>query len=69
MARICDIAQQALTTGCLTITAEDELRRLMQTKYDNEDFFAFMQLQHAAMEGKVKQESREQRRDRHAAIC
>lgn len=57
------IVQQALTTGYLTLEAEERLRLLLQqTKYDIEDFNAFMTLQKEAMEGRVKQESRELRR-------
>jgi hypothetical protein len=59
MTLIRDIAQRAMVTGYLTLAAEEELRRLMQVKYGAEDFSAFMKLQRAAMEGVVKQESRE----------
>lgn len=54
-----EIVQQALTTGYLTVEAENQLRQLLLTKYDWEDFNAFIRLQHEAMEGRVKQESRE----------
>lgn len=54
-----EIAQQALTTGYLTVEAENQLRQLLSTKYDREDFKAFIRLQLEAMEGRVKQESRE----------
>ncbi|MFN6566802.1 hypothetical protein [Dendronalium sp. ChiSLP03b] len=60
MARIRDVVQQALATGYLTVEAENQLRQLLTTRYDLEDFNAFMTLQEAAMNGKVKQESREQ---------
>lgn len=59
MAQIRDLAQQALKTGYLTMEAEEQLRRLLSTRYGLEDFNAFMVLQEAAMQGKVKQESRE----------
>ena len=59
MILIREIVQQALNTGCLTIEAEEQLRQLLNTKYDREDFNAFMTLQEAAMTGQVKQESRE----------
>lgn len=59
MASICEVVQQALVTGYLTIEAEEQLRRLLQRKYGHEDFNAFMKLQQAAMRGYVKQESRE----------
>lgn len=53
-----EVVQQALTTGLLTIEAENQLRQLLANKYDREDFRAFMKLQSAAMSGLVKQESR-----------
>lgn len=59
MARIRDVVQEALITGYLTLEAENQLRQLLQTRYDSEDFNAFMKLQEAAMGGKVKQQSRE----------
>ena len=51
--------QKALATGYLTVEAENQLRVLLTTRYDVEDLNAFMNLQDAAMTGKVKQESRE----------
>ncbi|AFY33438.1 hypothetical protein [Calothrix sp. PCC 7507] len=60
MARIRDVVQKALATGYLTVEAENQLRHLLTTRYDLEDLNAFMTLQEAAMNGKVKQESREQ---------
>ncbi len=54
-----DLVQQALSSGYLSVTAEEELRSLLRKKYEPEDFSAFMQLQRAAMEGRVRQESRE----------
>ena len=59
MSRIREIVQQALTTGYLTVEAEDQLRQLLLRKYDWEDFNAFIRLQHEAMEGRVRQQSRE----------
>jgi hypothetical protein len=59
MTRIRDVVQQALATGYLTVEAENQLRHLLTNQYDLEDFNAFMALQDAAMNGKVKQESRE----------
>jgi hypothetical protein len=59
MTRIRDIVQEALTTGYLSLEAENKLRRLLTTRYDAEDLNAFMKLQEAAMRGEVKQESRE----------
>jgi hypothetical protein len=54
-----EIAQQALTTGYLTLEAENQLRQLLARKYEWEDFKAFIRLQQEAMEGRVRQESRE----------
>jgi len=59
MTRIRDVVQKALASGYLTVEAENELRQLLTTRYELEDFNAFMTLQEAAMTGKVKQESRE----------
>lgn len=58
MALIREVVQQALSTGLLSIEAENQLRLLLSSKYDREDFQAFMTLQNAAMTGSVKQESR-----------
>ncbi|NEO72366.1 hypothetical protein [Moorena sp. SIO3H5] len=63
MLLIRDIVKQALTTGYLTIEAEDNLRRMLHQKhkkYDLADLDAFMALQEAAMTGRVRQQSREQ---------
>ncbi|MDJ0631769.1 MAG: hypothetical protein QNJ34_01135 [Xenococcaceae cyanobacterium MO_188.B29] len=54
-----ELAKQALTTGYLTIEAEEKLRILLRGKYEMEDFEAFIKLQQAAMLGLVRQESRE----------
>ncbi|EKQ67471.1 hypothetical protein OsccyDRAFT_3747 [Leptolyngbyaceae cyanobacterium JSC-12] len=59
MILIRDVVQHALTTGYLTIAAENQLRQLLQSKYGPEDRTAFMQLQQAVITGKVRQESRE----------
>ena len=59
MIRIRDVVQKALATGYLSVEAENQLRHLLRTRYDLEDFNAFMNLQEAAMIGQVKQESRE----------
>lgn len=58
MPQIREVVEQALTTGLLTVEAENQLRQLLTMKYDREDFRAFMTLQRAAMSGFVKQESR-----------
>jgi hypothetical protein len=65
MLLIRDVVQQALTTGYLTVTAEERLRQLLKVKYDLEDLNAFMSLQQAAMAGFVRQESRELTRYQH----
>ena len=59
MVLIREVVQQALMTGYLSLEAEEQLRRLLKTKYDLEDLNAFMSLQLAAMNGSVKQQSRE----------
>ncbi|MEO8892204.1 MAG: hypothetical protein ABI417_11830 [Coleofasciculaceae cyanobacterium] len=59
MSQIQEIVQQTLATGYLTVEAEDQLRQLLLTKYDWEDFKAFIRLQQEAMEGRVRQQSRE----------
>ncbi|MBF2050430.1 MAG: hypothetical protein EDM05_005160 [Leptolyngbya sp. IPPAS B-1204] len=59
MGRISDLVDQALKTGYLSLAAEDQLRSLLQVKNTPEELTAFLQLQRAAMEGLVKQESRE----------
>ena len=66
MTPIRDLVQKTLKTGYLTLAAEDQLRVLLATRYELEDFNAFMSLQEAAMTGQVKQESREQLR--HMAV-
>jgi hypothetical protein len=59
MTRIRDVVKKALASGYLTVEAENQLRHLLTTRYDLEDFNAFMTLQEAAMDGNVRQESRE----------
>jgi hypothetical protein len=59
MVMIREIVKQTLTTGYLSVSAEEQLRELLASKYDREDFNAFIALQLAAMKGLVKQESRE----------
>ena len=56
-----EVVQHALTTGYLSVEAEEQLRHLLQKKYDLDDLDAFVNLQQAAMSGLVKQESRELR--------
>ncbi len=59
MKLIREIVKQALSTGYLTLEAEDKLRTMLKNKYEIEDLEAFIDLQQAAMIGLVKQESRE----------
>ena len=60
MLSIRDLVQKALTIGYLTLATEEQLRQLLQTKtYEPDELSAFMNLQQAAMEGDVLQESRE----------
>ena len=59
MKLIREIVHQALTTGYLTVEAEERLRNMLRNKYDLEDLEAFIDLQQATMLGIVKQESRE----------
>ena len=54
-----EVVKQALKTGYLTVEAEEKLRKMLRTKYELEDFEAFIDLQQATMLGMVKQESRE----------
>lgn len=55
------LVQDILTTGYLSLEVEKQLRYLLQmTKYSQKDFEAFIQLQHAALDGLIRQESREQ---------
>lgn len=56
---ICEITQQALLTGYLTLDSENQLRQLLSRNYGTEDLKAFIHLQQAVMEGLVRQESRE----------
>ena len=59
MASISDLVQKILLAGYLTIEAEEQLRKLLTTQYNDEDLNAFVSLQEAAMTGQVRQESRE----------
>jgi hypothetical protein len=59
MILIRDLVQQAIATSYLTLEAEEQLRSLLQTKYETEDLKAFLKLQIAVMEGLVRQESRQ----------
>ncbi len=59
MGLIRDVVYQAINTGYLTLEAENKLRLMLKNKYELEDLEAFIELQQAAMIGRVKQESRE----------
>ena len=59
MKLIREISKQALRTGYLTLEAEEKLRKMLRRKYDLEDLEAFIDLQQAAMDGMVRQESKE----------
>ncbi|MEH1911093.1 hypothetical protein [Nostoc sp.] len=58
MALIKKIVQEALTTGYLSVGAEDQLRSQLQSNYDSEDLDAWIILQRAIVAGDIKQESR-----------
>ncbi|MGB3402961.1 MAG: hypothetical protein WBA77_09740 [Microcoleaceae cyanobacterium] len=60
MTRIRDVAQQVIVKGYLSLEDERQLRSLLNKKYDLDDFKAFMNLQWAVMDRRVKQESLEQ---------
>ena len=57
MDKISKIVQNTLKAGYLPLETEYQLQRLWDCKYGWEDFQAFMELQWAMMDGKVKQES------------
>ncbi|NET56139.1 MAG: hypothetical protein F6K47_08175 [Symploca sp. SIO2E6] len=59
MLLIRNVVQQAISTGYLTVEAEEQLRQLLAKKNSPEDLKAFMALQKAAMTGQVRQQSRE----------
>lgn len=59
MVKIRDLVQQALRISYLTVEAENQLRLLLKSKYELEDLNAFMELQSAVMNDRVRQESRE----------
>lgn len=62
MLQIRDIVREAFKVGYLSVDAENQLRQLLQTKYDRKDFRAFMLLQQAVSSGIVRQESRDRAR-------
>ena len=60
MGVINELVKKTIRAGYLTLETENQLRKLLQTtKYGREDFEAFVELQNAAIDGLVKQESRE----------
>lgn len=60
MTGIREVVDQVMTTGYLSVEAEDRLRYLLQaTHYGEDEMNAFVNLQLAAMAGQVRQESRE----------
>ena len=61
MVRICDIVQQAIVQHCLDLTAEAQLKQLLQMPYDSIDLQAYLRLRQAILLGQVKQASREWR--------
>ncbi|HAO13045.1 MAG TPA: hypothetical protein DCQ51_18200 [Planktothrix sp. UBA8407] len=61
MSQICQLVQNSLETGYLTLEDEQKLRILLQgTKYGVSELNAFTNLQYAVMQGQVLQQSREQ---------
>jgi len=60
MTLIGTIVEKALTSGYLTVEAEEQLRHQLQmTKYGLDDFEAFITLQTEVMEGRVRQQALE----------
>ncbi|MGB3401736.1 MAG: hypothetical protein WBA77_03525 [Microcoleaceae cyanobacterium] len=60
MGCISEIVHQVLTSGYLSVEEENQLRQMLQTThYGLEDMKAFIDLQIAALEGGICQESRE----------
>ncbi|HIK28644.1 MAG: hypothetical protein N3E45_13880 [Oscillatoriaceae bacterium SKW80] len=64
MVLIRQVVEEVLKTGYLTLETEEQLRQLLAEQYDLDDLNAFMLLQHAVMSGRIKQQSRELRRNR-----
>lgn len=61
MISIRQIVGEAIAQGYLTRDAEGQLRYLLHgSRCDRAELQAFFQLQRAAMEGRVKQQSREE---------
>lgn len=66
MVLIRDIVQQALSTGSLSIPADEQLQQLLQTEFEEKDIDALMLLQEAVQSGRVRKEYRNQKSDRPA---
>ncbi|MDY7024034.1 MAG: hypothetical protein SWJ54_22245 [Cyanobacteriota bacterium] len=65
-----EVVNQALTTGYLSIEAENKLRQLLQTThYGVDEMNAFVDLQLAAMAGNIRQESREELQRKRESEC
>ncbi len=70
MTCIHEVVNQALTTGFLSLEAEERLRQLLQTtQYGVDEMNAFVNLQLAAMAGKIRQESRERLQQQRESEC
>lgn len=59
MSTISKIVHKVLEAGYLTVETEEQLRQLFALGYDLTDIEALTRLQHAALSGRVKQQSRE----------
>lgn len=57
MERICEVVQQVMKTGYLTVQAEAQMRQLLKTQCDLQDFNALMALREALKSGCVKSET------------
>jgi len=55
------IVEQALTTGYLSVAAQNQIRSLLQSDYDSEDLDALIILQRAVVAGDVKKEAHSQK--------
>jgi len=64
MVLIRDIVQQALITGSLSISADEQLQQLLQTEFEEKDIDALMLLQEAVQSGRVRKEYRNRYSDR-----
>ncbi|BAY93354.1 MULTISPECIES: hypothetical protein [unclassified Tolypothrix] len=53
-----EIVEQALTTGYLTIAAQNQIQSLLASDYDSDDLDAYIILQRAVVAGDVTKEAR-----------